>query len=394
MKKILLIALALACCLGSFSSCATKQESTEATENTEITETTETVEAIVDSGENGDIEAYIAKDVDLFFTELDTVGSKKSAKGNYVEGASVKYARWVSTKFVDISEYYALKYELAAHNYLMSIAFFDAERKYISGVGTESFLGTATVVAGYTLVPESAKYARFTDFQGVVGGTNPIDSMFVKAYGNKTSYETDRALEKYADLKIACIGNSLTEGDYGSGQKGVANKQLLNYPYYLAKSLGCQTINYGLCGKNAKNYYTDYYTKADISDCDIILVMLGTNKGLDGDYGKYYGKLIEAIQKDMKKDAIIVLITPPSATTDTSKVNCGYSVNVTSSYTFVTSYAKENNIKMIDAYTNSPIQPDMETFYQPNDGLHMAREGYKAFAEFIAEELAKFLDGY
>jgi lysophospholipase L1-like esterase len=96
----------------------------------------------------------------------------------------------------------------------------------------------------------------------------------------------------------------------------------------------------------------------------------------------------------MKKDAIIVLITPPSATTDTSKVNCGYSANVTSSYAFVTSYAKEKNIKMIDAYTNSPIQPDMEIFYQPNDGLHMAREGYKAFAEFIAEELAKFLDGY
>ena len=130
MKKILLIALALACCLGSFSSCATKQESPEATE------TTETVEAIVDSDENSNIEEYVAKDIDLFFTELDTIGSNKSAKGNYVEGASVKYARWVSTKFVDISEYYALKYELVAHNYLMSIAFFDAEHKYISGVGT------------------------------------------------------------------------------------------------------------------------------------------------------------------------------------------------------------------------------------------------------------------
>ena len=55
MKKILLIALALACCLGSFSSCATKQESPEATE------TTETVEAIVDSDENSNIEEYKLK---------------------------------------------------------------------------------------------------------------------------------------------------------------------------------------------------------------------------------------------------------------------------------------------------------------------------------------------
>ena len=120
--------------------------------------------------------------------------------------------------------------------------------------------------------------------------------------------------------------------------------------------------------------------------------MLGTNKGLGGDYGEYYDKLIDAIKKDMKEGAIIVLITPPSATTDASKINYGYSSNVASAYAFVTSYAKENDISMIDAYMYSPIQPDMETFYQPNDGLHMAREGYKAFAEFIAEELIKILE--
>lgn len=382
MKRFLLIILALVCCLGLLSSCKSDSNNEE---------TTSTDETAVQDGGSDDVEEYKVTDIDLLFTELDTIGSNKSSKGNYIEGASVVYARWVSTKFVDISEYYALKYELAAHNYLMSIAFYDAEYKYISGVGTKSFAGTASVT-GYTVIPENAKYARFTDFQGVVGGTNPLTSQFVKAYGNKTSYETDRALEKYADLKIACIGDSLTEGDYGSGTAGKANKQSLNYPYYLAKTLGCQTINYGLCGKNAQNYCTDYYPLTDISDCDVILVMLGTNKGLDGDYGKYYGALIEAIKGDMKEGAIIVLITPPSATTDASKVTYGYSVNVASSYAFVTSYAKENDITMIDAYMYSPIQPDMENFYQPNDGLHMAREGYKAFAEFIAEELVKIIE--
>ena len=382
MKKILLIVLALASCLGLLTSCKSEPKNEE---------TTQADETVVESEKNNDVEEYMVTDIDLLFTELDTIGSKKSAKGNYVEGASVVYARWTSTKFIDVSEYYALKYELVAHNYLMSIAFYDAEYKYISGVGTNSFAGTATIT-GYTVIPENTKYARFTDFQGVVGGTNPIDSKFVKAYGNKTSYEMDRALEKYADLKIACIGDSLTEGDYGSGQKGVANKQFQNYPYYLAKTLGCQTINYGLCGKNAQNYCTDYYPLVDISDCDVILVMLGTNRGLDGDYGKYYNKLIEAVKKDMKEGAIIVLITPPSATTDSSKVTYGYSVNVASAYAFVTNYANENDIAMIDAYMYSPIQPDMETFYQPNDGLHMAREGYKAFAEFIADELVNILE--
>ena len=89
---------------------------------------------------------------------------------------------------------------------------------------------------------------------------------------------------------------------------------------------------------------------------------------------------------------MIVLITPPKATTDSSKVNYGYENNVVSAYNFVKEYAKETNIPMIDAYSNSPIQPDKENVYQPNDGLHMGREGYKAFAEFIAEELIEIIN--
>lgn len=387
MKRILLIALALACCLGLLSSCGSTLEEEAGT--TEGVETTLGGEETKNEEKDGK-EEYRVKELELLFGKEDTVGSKKSAKGNYVEGASVVYDQWVSTDFVDVSAYYALKYELAAHYNLMSVAFFDGEQKYISGVGTNSFANTATVT-GYVLVPEKAKYAKFTDFEGVAGGMKPLDSRFVKGYENKTSYETDLAREKYADLKVACIGDSLTEGDYGSQTAGVANRQFLNYPYYLAKALGCQTVNYGLCGRTAQNYYTDHYPHADISDCDVILVMLGTNGGLGGDLGTHYDKLIKRIAEDKKEDAIILLITPPSATTNTSKVNYGYAGNVASACAYITEYAQQNNLPMIDAFTYSPIQPDMENVYQANDGLHMVREGYQAFGEFIADELKMIL---
>lgn len=385
MKRLLLILLTLTCCLGLLSSCGSPAEDGQGTTESLSTET---------EGEGTEKETdavkYNAEDLDLLFTKSETVGSKKSSKANYVEGTLVVYDQWVSTDYMDVSSYYALKYELVAHYNLMSVAFFDAEQKYISGVGTNSFANTATVT-GYVTVPENAKYARFVDYESVAGGMKALESRFVKAYEDRASYEMDYLLEKYADLKIACIGDSLTEGDYGSGTAGKANRQFLNYPYYLAKALGCQTVNFGLCGRDARNYFTDHYPNADISDCDVILVMLGTNQGLSGDMGTYYDRLIQAISADMKEGAIIVLITPPSATTDTSKVNCGYAGNVASAYTFVTNYVLVNDLPMIDAFTYSPIQPEVEDIYQANDGLHMVREGYEAFAEFIAEELTAIL---
>ena len=385
MKKLLLSVLALACCMGMLSSCTTTGGDDQG-----ITEPLPTETESEKAEKESDEVKYNAEELDLLFDKAETVGSKKSSKGNYVEGALVKYDRWLSTDYMDVSSYYALKYELAAHYNLMSLSFFDADKKYISGVGTNSFANTETVT-GYVKVPENAKYARFVDYESVAGGMKALESRFVKAYEDQASYEMDYLLEKYADLKIACIGDSLTEGDYGSATAGVANRQFLNYPYYLAKALGCQTVNFGLCGRNSQNYYTDHYPHADISDCDVILVMLGTNQGLGGDYGTYYDKLIDKIGEDMKKGAIIILITPPSATTDRSKVNYGYAGNVESAYSFVTNYAQTNNLPMIDAFTYSPIQPEMENVYQSNDGLHMVREGYEAFAGFIADELKLIL---
>ena len=48
---------------------------------------------------------------------------------------------------------------------------------------------------------------------------------------------------------IICIGDSLTEGDYGiKGKSGIVNVQPKGYPYFLEKMLDCEARNYGKCG--------------------------------------------------------------------------------------------------------------------------------------------------
>ena len=48
---------------------------------------------------------------------------------------------------------------------------------------------------------------------------------------------------------ICCLGDSLTEGDYGIfGKSGIANVQPENYPYFLSKITGWEVRNFGKCG--------------------------------------------------------------------------------------------------------------------------------------------------
>ena len=49
-------------------------------------------------------------------------------------------------------------------------------------------------------------------------------------------------------MKICCLGDSLTEGDYGvKGKSGIANVKKENYPYFLAQSTGWEVKNFGFC---------------------------------------------------------------------------------------------------------------------------------------------------
>ena len=277
----------------------------------------------------------------------------------------------------------------------MSISFFTADKKYISGIGTNSISGSVNTVMGFTTVPENAKYVRFVTFLSTEGNEYPAyaaSNSFVNVYKTKEDYETDYNASEFRGKLIAFLGDSITEGQRGTLEGTVLNRTYRNYPYFVSKKLGCSMANFGKSGANGKSYYEDLYKKGTIriADADVIVIMLGVNRGLSGEYGIGYLNLITAIKKDMKKDAVLILVTPVSASIDDSRYYHDRIAHVQSSYNAVKNYAALKNIPYIDAFKNSPIQPAMEDIYQV-DGLHITEEGAKAFADYLADEIAKIL---
>lgn len=298
---------------------------------------------------------------------------------------------WSSTDYVDISGYYALSYVLAARSDIYAVSFFDKDKQFLAGTaageGREEF--TIATTQGGVIIPEEAVYARFITY---TGDRDPMRDASATGYTTKADYEAYLESKPLGRLKIACLGDSLTEGDYGL-KVGVANVFYRNYPFYLAQLTGATTVNYGYCGITSSIFLQEYRAgKVKVSDADVVILMLGTNLGLEGELGEDYGRLVDEIQADMKFGAKLILVTPPHATEDPSRPNYGYNGNVKSAAEFVRGFAVEMGLPLIDAYADSPIQSENEDKYQSHDGLHMNEAGYGAFAAFVAEKLAEILN--
>ena len=195
---------------------------------------------------------------------------------------------------------------------------------------------------------------------------------------------------------VVCIGDSLTEGDYGvKGKRGIANVQEKGYPYFLEQMTGWEVRNFGKCGYTSVSYLK-YYKEGNVRLCgaDAIVVMLGSNGALalDIDYqgNKDYHELITLLRHDAP-DAKILLCTPPHVTTNPEYSNCGYAEKVGKAVEWVRAYAEKEGIDLIDTANAPSFTDETEHIMQPNDGLHFGEVGYKALAEFIADNLKKYI---
>ncbi len=196
-------------------------------------------------------------------------------------------------------------------------------------------------------------------------------------------------------MVISCIGDSLTEGDYGiPGVKGVANIHPENYPYFLGNILKAEVRNYGKCGYRSGQYLAHYEEgNADVRGSDVILIMLGSNGGQsptdwDTEENVSYRKLVAACQKDAP-EAKVVLCTPPHATENTAYINCGAAPQVKNAVEFVRLYAAREGLSMIDVALCPDFTAENEHIMQANDGLHFVEAGYRTLAAYIAEGLKK-----
>lgn len=198
-------------------------------------------------------------------------------------------------------------------------------------------------------------------------------------------------------MKIVCLGDSLTEGDYGIyGKSGIANVQEKGYPYFLQKSTGAQVLNFGRCGYTATMYLAYYRSGAvDLQGADIVVIMLGSNGGMDPDRETQenlnFVELIGCCRKDAP-DAQIVLCTPPHATQDPAKSNYGYAEQVQKAVLFVRRCAAELNCGLIDIAAYDGFSAETEDVMQPNDGLHFGETGYRVLAQVIEDGLKEITE--
>ncbi|MBQ3669046.1 MAG: SGNH/GDSL hydrolase family protein [Clostridia bacterium] len=191
---------------------------------------------------------------------------------------------------------------------------------------------------------------------------------------------------------IACIGDSLTEGDHGiKGVRGVANVTEVNYPNFLAKITGAEVRNYGRCGWRSSTMLAWYKTgEIEVQDADVVVIMLGTNGGQASEgsspENEAYTELVKRIRADVP-EAKVYLCTPPNATVNPMYSNCGYAPQVAEAVGFVRSLSKQMNLPLIDLALSRVITPENEARLQGNDGLHFTDEGYRVLAEEIAAGL-------
>ena len=205
-------------------------------------------------------------------------------------------------------------------------------------------------------------------------------------------------------MKILCIGDSLTEGDYGyKYQRGVKNVHPENYPYFLSKILGVETVNAGKCGFTPSKYLQCYQEgNVTAKGADAVIILLGTNGGLDPDADTQgnadYETLVGLVRRDAP-DAVILVCTPPHVTENPAYINCGYAERVKKAARWVLDYDRRRIVEMgetakrglIDLADTPMFTAENERIMQPNDGLHFGATGYLKMAEFIAERISPYL---
>lgn len=348
------------------------------------------------TGEFADLlSAYAAegmKALDLDFTSETAVSS--SGEDTVIDG-------WKSTDFIETEDYKIVQYVLSATSDVASLAFYDADKNYIEGVSATSNTAPYTTVIYDKAIPENAAYVRFSCYAGDgQDGFTSSKASLCDDIGEKLYNYISKDKTSLKGKKIVCLGDSLTYGDYGTTVAGVGYPHEENYPYFLKNYTGATVEWYARCGYSAAALAADYsdgvmYSekvgkRVDLTDADYVIIMLGTNGGLEliGDRTNYdsYLTLVQSIRSDIPK-AKIVLVTPPHATEDETKVNYGYMPNIQSAYSGVYKIADICGIPVFDALYDSGIDATTEEIMQPNDGLHFGGVGYASFAAYITNQL-------
>lgn len=201
---------------------------------------------------------------------------------------------------------------------------------------------------------------------------------------------------RMSKLRILCIGDSITEGDYGSEPAGTGHVKAENYPYFLQEYLQCaNVVNKGKCGYTATAWWDNVANNIDYTEFDVAVIMLGLNKAIDdnlsedvepfenyNDYKNEDGAMCKIIEYalSVNEQLNILLCTPTFVNQDKRYNNFLNSLNSNNS---VKNIGKRYGLPVKDLLYEGGISKYNTNRMQPVDGLHFGLIGYQRLATQI-----------
>lgn len=354
-----------------------------------VSELTTTIETI-----NGKADALTKA---MFFDEpLSLCVEPYAMTQVYLHGGSKgTFKGWFNTNNIDVSEYRGNKVRVKSCSYGMkgetpnipSVVWLDVNKQYISDIESNT-TDSRHYEEFDVVIPQNAHYAVLTSFM-ISDDEKPAYLQLVK--------------QSDAKIKVLCIGDSLTEGDYGSDPAGTKNVKEKNYPYFMQKHTGFEVVNKGKCGYDSIMYWNSVVKGIDIESLkpDIVVIMLGTNGSMTDtletdvepytSYNNYantgtgdYCKIIEYVNEQTDGNTQIILCTCPFV--DKTKRANNFN-NVTNANVVIPKIANRYNLPVVDVYKELGVSAINTNVFQPIDGLHFGEIGYSRLGTLIGSRV-------
>ena len=349
-----------------------------------------------------DIVAEFGKNTESY-SNLDFTDDKiYNANGTY----TVYGGNWISTDFISCVGYTEMKYRAEAFydsRYSIDVAFvafFDMNKTMTSCFKSSDY--TNGTQSGTTTIPTGTTYVR------VVGVSNKTCSLELLAGGFVKKID-DVWNNVESDLKICCIGDSLTEGVDGMSGN-TPNVIAENYPYFMGKYLNATILNYGKAGTSPNTWWANLQSYGFTFDpsIDVVLIMFGTNGNMNvntlatdvepynnwHDYANTgvgcYCKIIEYIMEQTNNHAQFILCTAPFNHYDEDDYyqRAKKSVNTTKAI------AERYLLPVIDVYYESGLNDFNGDVFRPHDNLHFSAKGYHKLGTFIGSQTKAYLSRF
>ena len=209
-----------------------------------------------------------------------------------------------------------------------------------------------------------------------------------------TQWLADLKMPAENAVKVACVGNSITDG------AGIDMANVNGYPATLGKLLGpgYDVKNFGVSGRTMSNSGNLPYQKEPAwRSClewkpEVVVIKLGTNDTktinwegkADQDYVSSLQMMVDSLRA-LPKVPRIVLCTPIKAFQTDWTIRD--SVIVNGVIPMLQQFAEKNNLELVDLHT--PFDDGVAKGYMTPDLIHPNAKGATRMAEVIADQLRK-----